>query len=228
MTEVAPALPSEYEADLGNLMLSNTTQPAKHTEDALQAAAEEHVQALVGQLFHLPSVKVQDTRMAELPAPTFVIPREKPAPKEKDTTKWEEFRKEKGIKKRKKMKREFDEERGEWMAAYGAKKRKIEKKEDWIREVPDNYVPKVEGGDAFLDAAMERKERISKQKKREEANKRRARSNHADVLDTTASRLATASMGKFDMNKGAVKGKNTSKKASAGRAKSKVAQRNRK
>jgi hypothetical protein len=48
-------------------------------------------QALVGQLFVLPSEAVQGGRLAHLPAPTTALPREKPIPKPKPLTKWQKF-----------------------------------------------------------------------------------------------------------------------------------------
>eukprot|EP01064_Diplonema_japonicum_P022586 TRINITY_DN3255_c10_g1_i1.p1 TRINITY_DN3255_c10_g1~~TRINITY_DN3255_c10_g1_i1.p1 ORF type:complete len:246 (+),score=90.36 TRINITY_DN3255_c10_g1_i1:46-738(+) len=229
MTEVAKSsIPEEISMDLGNMMLLNKTHYTSFSEDVLLQNAEKDTQLLVAELFGLPSEKVDGGRLATLPYPSTQIPREKPPPKEKDLTKWEEFKKEKGIKTRKTAKREFDEERGEWVATYGAKRRKDDRERDWLREVPDNYVPKVEGGDAFLDAQMERNERVKKQKKREEANQRRAAdtSKMADI-DSTTAKLATASMGKFDSSakKKAKTPKNLVK--SMGAKKSKVSQRKR-
>ena len=153
------------------------------------------------------------------------MPREKPIPKEKELTKWEEFRQEKGIKKRKKDGKVFNEDTQEFLPSHGAKRRRVEKAHDWLREVPANYQPKVEGGDAFLDAQMEKKERVAKQKSKQAANERRARDN-AQILDmdTATSRLATASMGKFDQ--GATTKKKSTKKQTS-QKKSKMSQRKR-
>ncbi|KAF1779794.1 Ribosomal biogenesis regulatory protein [Phytophthora cactorum] len=51
--------------------------------------------------------------LAQLPVPETVIPREKPLPKPKVETKWEKFAKEKGIDKRKKSRKVFDEASGD-------------------------------------------------------------------------------------------------------------------
>jgi hypothetical protein len=48
-------------------------------------------QALVSQLFALPSEAVQGGRLAHLPAPSTALPREKPIPKAKPLTKWQKF-----------------------------------------------------------------------------------------------------------------------------------------
>jgi regulator of ribosome biosynthesis len=58
---------------------------------------------------------------AELPKPTTVLPREKPAPKPKEETRWEAFAKEKGIKKRKRERMVWDEEKKEWAPRWGYK-----------------------------------------------------------------------------------------------------------
>eukprot|EP00754_Rhynchopus_humris_P048643 Rhum_TRINITY_DN7922_c0_g1::Rhum_TRINITY_DN7922_c0_g1_i1::g.25046::m.25046/K14852/RRS1; regulator of ribosome biosynthesis len=212
--------------DLGNMTCFDAAQPSSYTEDVLMEHATERCQALVGQLFELPSEAADGGRLAELPYPSYAIPREKPPPSEKEKTKWEQFREEKGIRKKKKESKKWDEEKQEFVQAYGAKRAKIEKQHDWIREVPDNYQPKVEGGDAFLDAKMEKKERIAKNKANQAANQRRAKEN-TKLLDikTATSRLATASMGKFDM-KGSTKMKKVAQKAK-GTKKSKTSQRSR-
>ena len=130
------------------------------------------------------------------------------------------------MKKRNKEKRVWDEEKQEHVAVYGAKRRQLDRKMDWLREVPDNYTPKEDGGDAFLDDKIDRRERVSKQKSREQANQRRSRDNSAIAsLDTASSKLATASMGKFDSNASKVSiGKKAPKKAAK---KSKIAMRKR-
>jgi len=48
-------------------------------------------QALVSQLFALPSEAVQGGRLAHLPPPSTALPREKPIPKPKPLTKWQKF-----------------------------------------------------------------------------------------------------------------------------------------
>jgi regulator of ribosome biosynthesis len=55
------------------------------------AVATAMTQALVGQLFALPSEAVQGGRLAHLPAPSSALPREKPIPKPKPLTKWQKF-----------------------------------------------------------------------------------------------------------------------------------------
>ena len=76
-------------------------------------------QSLANKLFAQPAEPVQGGRLAQLPPPTTVLPREKPLPKPKPLTKWQKFAQEKGIKKRKRSKLEFDEASGDWKRRHG-------------------------------------------------------------------------------------------------------------
>eukprot|EP01065_Artemidia_motanka_P052376 TRINITY_DN9448_c0_g1_i2.p1 TRINITY_DN9448_c0_g1~~TRINITY_DN9448_c0_g1_i2.p1 ORF type:complete len:254 (+),score=105.85 TRINITY_DN9448_c0_g1_i2:64-825(+) len=203
----------DFELDLGNLMLSDKVAPeyGSLTDTALQRLARDRAQAVVAGLFALPTKRVETAdgggRLALLPAPEAVIPREKPPPKDKPLTKWEEFRKERGLKKRKKEGKIFDETSQKWLPTHGAKRRRVEREHDWVREVPLDYQPLEEGGDAFLDDRIRRRERVQKQKKQQMANiKRASEEQRSKSLASTSGKLATASMGKFDMGGGSVKG----------------------
>jgi len=219
----------DFEIDEGNMLLvDKVAPPGRLTEQALQDLARDRAQALVASLFALPTRKLEYTqgggRLAVLPTGTTVLPREKPPPKEKPVTKWEEFRREKGLRKRKKENKIFDEASGKWLPAYGMKRRREEREQDWVREVPDNYQPLEEGGDPFLDDKIRRRERVEKQKRQQAANvKRMAEMERSSALAGTAGRLATASMGKFDMNTGAGKLKGLKRAAPKVVKKNKVA-----
>jgi len=71
-------------------------------------------------MFQLPVTPSSLGPIAALPPPTFQCPREKPLPKVKADTKWEQFRKEKGIKKRKRSRMVWDEYVNPLLAARGA------------------------------------------------------------------------------------------------------------
>eukprot|EP01062_Namystynia_karyoxenos_P062341 TRINITY_DN55238_c0_g1_i1.p2 TRINITY_DN55238_c0_g1~~TRINITY_DN55238_c0_g1_i1.p2 ORF type:complete len:270 (+),score=112.91 TRINITY_DN55238_c0_g1_i1:78-812(+) len=192
----------DFETDLGNMTLFDrvAAEPSSLTERGLRLMAERRCQHLVGLLFGLPTRKADDGgRLATLPAPSTAIPREKPPPKEKPATKWEEFRKEKGLRKRKREGKVFSEARQDWLPTHGAKRRRAEREEDWVREVPANYKPLEEGGDVFLDDRIRRRERVAKQRKQQEANVRRAaEQDRSSALGATMAKLNTASMGRFD------------------------------
>ena len=79
-------------------------------------------------------------RVAQLPPPTTVLPREKPVPKARPPTKWEVFAQRKGIDKRKRSKTEFDETSGEWKRRYGYKRANDELDVPVIEARPDDKV----------------------------------------------------------------------------------------
>jgi regulator of ribosome biosynthesis len=88
--------------------------------------------------------------MAKLPSPKLVIPREKPVPQTKPLTRWEKFAKEKGIKKKKKSKMEYDEATGEYKPTWGYKSKSQEAERPWCIEVPQNAGNGSEGLRCFL------------------------------------------------------------------------------
>lgn len=93
---------------------------------------------ILGALFGLPTQSSDDGPIASLPPPTTALPRAKPLPKPKPPTKWERFAAAKGIQKTKRDRREWDEERQEWVNRWGWNGKNKDKEEQWIHEVPDN------------------------------------------------------------------------------------------
>jgi hypothetical protein len=88
---------SHLEFDLGNLSAFDPSPvdaedftPLNRSSKCLEVATAM-TQALVSQLFALPSEAVQGGRLAHLPAPSTALPREKPIPKAKPLTKWQKF-----------------------------------------------------------------------------------------------------------------------------------------
>jgi hypothetical protein len=75
----------------------------------LKALARDNTQLLLNCIWELPTERVEEAIVAKLPAPTFVLPREKPLPKPKPLTKWQKYAQEKGITKTKKLKLTWDE-----------------------------------------------------------------------------------------------------------------------
>lgn len=69
----------------------------------------DNVQLLINEIWELPTERVDECIVAKLPAPTTVLPRIRKVPGPRALTKWEKFAKEKGIKKKKKDKKKFDE-----------------------------------------------------------------------------------------------------------------------
>ncbi|KAE9408957.1 RRS1-domain-containing protein [Gymnopus androsaceus JB14] len=142
------------------------------------------------------------------------LPRAKPLPKPKPPTKWELFARAKGIQgktKERRVKKVWDEERGEWVNRWGKDGKNKQVEDQWITEVPLNADV---DHDPRKIARDERKARVQKNKKQQEANVARAqktststssnprpeREAHKTQLERTLamSRTSTASMGKFD------------------------------
>ena len=136
-------------------------------DSACHGMATRICQGLTRELFNLPSEPAPVGRLAELPTPTTLLPREKPVPKPRPPTKWEIFAQKKGITKRKRSKLEFDEGEGEWRRRYGYKKAN-----------DDEAVPIIEAGaneqtgveDPFTRLRREKKERVKKQETQQLSN----------------------------------------------------------
>ncbi|EES02354.1 hypothetical protein BDA96_03G046100 [Sorghum bicolor] len=173
------AAASSCEVDLGNLMAYD---PSHHVVSAAAAASREELrqeclrkgtelaQAVADALFALPPSEDRDGPIVHLPPPTVRLPREKHLPKPKPPTKWELFAKAKGITKRKKNKREWDEQTQSWKRTYG-----------YDRVNDDKDIPIVEakltdepGVDPFAQRRDEKKKRVEKQEKNRLENLKKA------------------------------------------------------
>lgn len=96
--------------------------------------------------------------MVKLPDPTTLLCREKPVPKPRPPTKWEQFAKLKGIQKKKKTNLVWDETAKEWRRRWGYKRAKDDTKE-WLIEVPETADPNE---DQFTKRVKAKKERVAK------------------------------------------------------------------
>ena len=106
-------------------------------EAYLTENTRDAVQAMINQLWQQPSKPSDDgtTILAALPEPRTMLPREKPLPKPKALTRWERFAKEKGITKKKKLRKVWDDQAQDWIPAWGYKS--AGNQEDWVMEVPE-------------------------------------------------------------------------------------------
>ncbi|KIK69808.1 hypothetical protein GYMLUDRAFT_34212 [Collybiopsis luxurians FD-317 M1] len=210
-TQIETDTPLEVDPGFLTVYDPNPIDPESYSADLeshLLSLARTGAQALLNSLFSLPIVSSPDGPLAQLPPPATHLPRAKPLPKPKPLTKWEMFAKAKGIQgksKEKRMKKVWDEEKQEWVNSWGWKGKNKEKEEKWITEVPM-------GADIDYDprkvARDERKARVAKNNKQQEANLARAQKASAssdrearkNELERTlaTSRTSTASMGKFD------------------------------
>jgi len=130
-------------------------------------------QNVINDVFSLPVTKSNNGYLAELPDPTTLIPREKPFPKVKSDTKWEKFRKEKGIQKKKRDTKIWDAETQTWKFRHGFKSIKNRDDLDWIIEDKPEQLREAGVEDPFLLKKQEKRERMSRQKKKEKSNQYR-------------------------------------------------------
>ncbi|KAG9478866.1 hypothetical protein GDO78_012497 [Eleutherodactylus coqui] len=154
----------ELQFDLGNLLAIDPNPPdgkafrQQNRAQFLCSLARDNTQLLINQLWTLPTQRVQECVVATLPEPTTRIPREKPVPKPRAPTRWEEFAKLKGIQKKKKTNLVWDEVHKEWRRRWGYKRAKDDTK-DWVIEVPHTADPNQ---DQFAKRVNAKKERVAK------------------------------------------------------------------
>ncbi|XP_069816092.1 ribosome biogenesis regulatory protein homolog [Dendropsophus ebraccatus] len=154
----------ELQYDLGNLLAIDPNPPdlksfrQQNRAAFLRSLARDNTQLLINQLWTLPTQRVQEAVVATLPEPTTRLPREKPAPKPRAPTRWEEFAKLKGIQKKKKTNLVWDEVAKEWRRRWGYKRARDNTK-DWLIEVPATADP---AEDQFAKRLNAKKERVAK------------------------------------------------------------------
>ncbi|XP_020501482.2 ribosome biogenesis regulatory protein homolog [Labrus bergylta] len=154
----------DLEFDIGNLLAcdKNRVEPRHFREqkkdEFLLALARDNTQLLVNEVWKQPTERVQEAIVVKLPDTVTPLPREKPPPKPRPPTKWEEFAKLKGIQKKKKTNLVWDDTAKEWRRRWGYKRAKDDTK-DWLIEVPETADPNE---DQFARRATAKKERVAK------------------------------------------------------------------
>ncbi|CAG2221147.1 RRS1 [Mytilus edulis] len=131
--------------DEGNLLVCDTNPidfklQKKNREDYLKDLSRDNTQLLINRIWQLPTHREDEVVVAELPDVKTLIPREKPIPKKRKATKWEEYARMKGINKKKKGRMVFDEQSKEYKPRWGYKRANDDTK-DWLIEVPQNADP---------------------------------------------------------------------------------------
>uniref|UniRef100_A0A8C7ZTV0 Ribosome biogenesis regulatory protein n=1 Tax=Oryzias sinensis TaxID=183150 RepID=A0A8C7ZTV0_9TELE len=107
----------DLDFDVGNLLACDKNRieskdfKEQNKEDFLRSLARDNTQLLINEIWKVPTERVEEAIVAKLPEPTTRLPREKPPPKPKPPTKWEQFAKLKGIQKKKKTNLVWDETR---------------------------------------------------------------------------------------------------------------------
>lgn len=154
----------ELEFDIGNLLAFDKNRidvrdfRQQNKEEFLQALARDNTQLLINEIWKHPTERVEEAIVAKLPKPVTRLPREKPPPKPKPPTKWDQFAKLKGIQKKKKTNLVWDETAKEWRRRWGYK-RANDNTKDWLIEVPETADPKE---DQFAKRVKAKKERVAK------------------------------------------------------------------
>lgn len=190
-------IPVSY--DLGNLAVFDTNPidarladpqlDGKTKEETLKAVARDNAQLLINQLLSQPIKTTADSNASTgnqnstmslimLPQPSTGLPREKPIPKPKALTKWQEFALKKGIKaKTKDGKLVYDEATGKWVPKWGFNGKNKELDQQWCVEVDDGKGSKKNQEDVMLDPrALDRSTRkklVRKNQKQHEQNSKR-------------------------------------------------------
>ncbi|KAH6914746.1 ribosome biogenesis regulatory protein-domain-containing protein [Coprinopsis sp. MPI-PUGE-AT-0042] len=193
--------------DAGHLLVTDLNiideeSYAENLEEHLQSLARDGVQVLIGKLFSLPTTSSDEGPLAQLPPQEYLLPRQKPLPKPKPQTKWEKFAAAKGISHKKRDRKEWDEEKQDWVNRWGRDGKNKQLEEQWLTEVKRNADA---DHNPQLEARKERKERVAKNEKQRLGNLARAagtpsQASRKEDIDRTlaTSRSSTASMGKFD------------------------------
>lgn len=131
----------------------------KQRERAMADTARENVQLLIGHIFALPITSEDTATVVHLPMPTSMLPRHRPVPAAKPLTKWQAFAKEKGIQKKKKDRKVWDEATGDWRARHGYGRAEADTTLDWARPVKKHEDPYV---NPFEMDQLKKQERVVK------------------------------------------------------------------
>ncbi|XP_022208321.2 ribosome biogenesis regulatory protein homolog [Drosophila obscura] len=204
----------ECRLDVGTLLITDPNdfddrELRDNREEYLTALTRENTQLLLNAIWELPTERVDESIVAKLPEPTTVLPRLRKVPGPRPLTKWEKFAKEKGITKKKRDKKTYDDTLDKWVPTYGFKRAEAEKSKDWILEVPQNADPNT---DMFQKKIDLRNEKVAKNEIQRMKNIVRARkvdmprsgylgpeaaSSSQLLTAVTVAKSSTASVGKF-------------------------------
>lgn len=77
-------------------------------DNYIRDLTRDNVQLIVNELWELPVERVEETVVAKLPTPKLILPRSRKIPTAPLMTKWQKFAQDKGITKKKKDKKVYD------------------------------------------------------------------------------------------------------------------------
>jgi len=186
---------------------TNNSLKKNDKDNEIILCVRDNVQFLINKIWELQTERVTDVIVAKIPAPKCRLPREKPLPKARANTKWQQYAQLKGIQNRKKGKMAWDEQSKSWKPSWGYN-RGNDPGKDWLIEIPHQKDPFT---DFYGKKQEEKKERTAKNELQRVRNI--ARSNNLKVNGNltplaerstqqlanlvSQSRKATASFGKF-------------------------------
>jgi len=204
----------EVDFDVGNMMASDPNEIQvkllkQNPSEYLRSLARDNTQLLLNKIWTLPFERVDDVVIAKLPPPKYLLPREKPVPKAKQLSKWEQYAKDKGIVKRKKTKLVWDEIVNAWVPRFGYKRAAAEHEKDWVLEVPQNADPYEDQFEKKTEAKSERVAKNELQRLKNIARSRKVQLPSTGLVPKErqsknelhqamhVAKKATASLGKF-------------------------------
>ena len=192
--------------DAGNLLIYNqklidTNEIKKDLNSYLKQLCKESTQELLNEVFtKLETTTVEDVIVAKMPKSLTLIPREKPLPKAKTMTKWQEYAQLKGIQSRKKSKMVFDEPSGEYKPRFGYK-RANDNTKDWLIEIPKNADPNEDFFGKRIEAKNERTNKNELQRLRNIARSKNGKVRGIGLIPTDTSKSKLDVSLKLALNK---------------------------
>ena len=162
--------------DYGNLLLTDSSNYKNLTESKINTALKQNYINFSKGLFEILKNQIgeedenrdydKEKDEINLPKKILTLPRSLPIPKPKQMTKWEKYKKEKGITQRKRSRMVYSEIAKDWVPRWGKGSiKKIENETNWALE------EKQFGVNPFEQKNQEKKLLIQKQKIREMKNK---------------------------------------------------------
>lgn len=204
--QIQPTIDSHYLTVWDDNIVNDEKTPAQRVR--------ESAQLIINEIFeNTEHVNVDGVMCAKLPIQevNIFLPREKPLPKEKPKTKWEQFAETKGIKKRRKARMEWDDTTKQWIPAWGYKSKRHQKNKEWAIEIPDQA---PDDTDMFQKRKEEHNKRVAKNEfqrlRNIGRNLKQSNANQLNINPTGGgdkqelskqfhiAKKSTASLGKFD------------------------------
>ncbi|EDO18830.1 hypothetical protein Kpol_1028p106 [Vanderwaltozyma polyspora DSM 70294] len=191
---VEKPIPVTY--DLGHLAVFDSNVIDRNDLDSSNAKRESHlydltrgnVQLLINQILSLPIKTTTESAsgtsgqssamtLIQLPEPITELPREKPLPKPKAPTRWEQFAARKGIQSKEKSgKMVFDEASGKWVPKWGYKGINKKLDDQWLVEVNDDHIgTEKELMDPRALSRADRKKLVRKNERQQKKNLQNSR-----------------------------------------------------